>query len=286
MNEIPIIRLAAANLKNNADRFRLNFVSNYLNKNKPFLIRTFIETTDLLPIGLAAQRLLLSRKQFEIHQGNMTNNVGREVELQYKPSINRSQFDISVRFPKPFKANISSSADSLIFSLTTPLDVAFVTLPQTPGAEIIPQFCKTLKLSITSDEIIYEFHTQTEGVPVFYIVADMRTAKPNAVDFTEMVKNLSSSNESFLTGLSERNPNQFPVTTNYKTVSIGICDCGTQAYTQTTPHCVGKTRTLDCLGGQHTYTYDCICDKVKFEQIVQAGNDEEADQLVEDGLPC
>lgn len=286
MSDVPIVRLAAANLKKNADKFRADFISKYLNVNKPYLIKTLIETTDLLPIGLPAQRLLLGRKQFNINKGKMTNNVGREVELQYKPSINESQFDISIRFPKPFLAEVSSSQDFLIFSLSTPLDVAFVTLPQTPGAEIIPQFCKLFKFSITVNEVIYEFHSENQATPVFYIIADMTISKPASLNFAEMLKTISTSNDSFLSNLCKRNPSIFSSSINYTAVSIGICDCGTTKYEALTAHCKGKTRTLDCLGGQHTYTFTCTCQHGTKDVQVQAANDNEANLLVEEEMPC
>ncbi|WPU96232.1 hypothetical protein SNE25_11955 [Mucilaginibacter sabulilitoris] len=286
MSDIPIIRLAAANLKKNADKFRADFISKYLNVNKPYLIKTLIETTDLLPIGLPAQRLLLGRKQFNINKGKMTNDVGREVELQYKPSINQSSFDISIRFPKPFLAKISSSQDFLTFSLSTPLDVAFVTLPQTPGAELIPQFCKLLKFSITVNEVIYEFSSENQASPMFYIIADMTISKPSATNFADMLQTIGASNNSFLSKLYKTNPTIFSPSLKYKALSGGICDCGTKTYNGITTHCRGKTVTVDCLGGQHTYTFECSCNGRTRDIQVQAGNSNEANQLVELDFPC
>jgi len=184
--DVPVIRIAASHMRPAAEAFRADFVQNHLVPQAAYPVSKALQATQIKPNSPAALRLLLGRGALNIQGDHVTNDIGSVVEADFDPVVNDQFFTVSVEFPKPFEATVTYDASSLVFSITTPIGVAFVTKPALPGASaIIPDSATLVSVAITAAGLAYEFVSDDSGK--FVILNDF-TADNSAISHKALLK--------------------------------------------------------------------------------------------------
>jgi hypothetical protein len=178
---MPTIRkvafvIAAPHMRESAIRFRAEFGNDYLKQNKPYPIEKALRASRLRPSSAEAQKLLLRRKELEIKDGQISNNLGREVEAIFEPVLNDKSFTAAVLFPKPFEAAATFTNAELRVQFRTGLSVAFLTKPAIENASLLPDRAIMTSFVVTDAALTLEFDPSIPTDPGFIMVMAFSTA--------------------------------------------------------------------------------------------------------------
>lgn len=169
--DIPTIVVNAGHMKDRALAFRGSFINDHLRTNSPYAISEIFRNTSMWPSSAGALKLLLKRKTIAIHDGQLSNSVGRQVEATFNPIVNDQHFTIAILFPSPLLMQASYDQNHLSIKALTPLPTTFIVKPKIDGASLLPDRAEALEFAILNSAITYTFSQVGSVKPAFILAA-------------------------------------------------------------------------------------------------------------------